>query len=100
MAASSCSAALQTGWSDALSRFKRVDASGVRVCVDMRADLRPAQAQLTDAAFQLARRQIRILHRDRRQARESLRMIAHDFGDVIVQPAGQVERIGRLSPNS
>ena len=64
----------------------------------MGADLRPAQPQLTDATFQLASREIRILHWDRRQSRKSLWMIANDFGDVIVQLARKVERVGRFRP--
>src|SRR5438067_12836855 len=64
----------------------------------MGSNLRSAQAQLTDATFQLASRQIRILHRDRCQSREPLWMIARDFGDVIVQLAREVERVGRLRP--
>ena len=70
----------------------------MRVCIDMGADLCPAQAQLTNATFQFAGRQIRILHGDGRQSREPLWMIADDFGDVIVQPARKVERVGWLRP--
>src|SRR6202022_4233425 len=61
-----------------------VDATRVRVCIDMRTDLRPAQTQFTHASLQLARRQIRILQRYRSQTRESFRMTANNFGDVIV----------------
>ena len=63
-----------------------VDASGMRVRVHVRADLRAAQAQLANATLQFARRKIRILHRNRGKTRESLRMFAHDLADVIVQP--------------
>ncbi len=79
-------------------QIQNVDTTGVWVRVDVRTDLRAAQSQFANTTFQLARRQIGILHRNRRQARESLRMIAHDFGDVIVQPPGKIERVRRLRP--
>jgi hypothetical protein len=70
----------------------------VRICIDVGADLHTAQPQLTDASLQFARRQIGILQRDRPQARESLRMIADHSGDVIIQPARKIERVGWLRP--
>ena len=91
-------AALQTGWSEALSRFNVSMRPKCGFGVDVRADLRAAQAQITHAPFQLARRKIDILHRNRGQSGESLWMIAHDFGDVIVQPARKIERVGRFRP--
>ena len=70
----------------------------MRVGIDVRADLHAAQAQFAHAASPVRRRQIRILQRDRAQARETRRMRAHHFRDVIVQAAREIERVGRLRP--
>ena len=70
----------------------------VLVRVHVRADLRAAQPQLAHASFQLTRRQIGILQRDRRQAREPSRIIANHLRDVIVQPARKIERVCGLCP--
>ncbi len=86
------------GLKRSIIEIQGVDPAGVRICVHVRADLRAAQSQFADATFQFLRRQIRILQRDRRQAGESLRMVAHDFGDVIVQSPGKIERVGRFRP--
>ena len=56
----------------------------MRVCVHVRADLRAAQPEFPDAAFEFACRKIGILHWNRSQAAEMFRMIANDSGDVIV----------------
>ncbi len=75
-----------------------IGAMAMLVRIDVRADLRAAQAEVADTALQFARRQIGILQRDRGQAGETRRMLAHDFGDVIIQAAREIERIGRLRP--
>ena len=68
--------------------------------IDVTSDLHAAQTELTHAALQLARRQLRILQRDRAQAGKARGMRAHDLGDVIVESARKIEAIRRLSPNS
>src|SRR5205823_15002997 len=50
--------------------IQRVDAAGMRICIHVRADLRTAQAQFSDASFQFASREIRVLHWNGRQSRE------------------------------
>src|SRR6266566_3970493 len=79
-------------------QIQGVDATGVRIRIDVGADLYTAQPQLTNAALQFARREIGILQRDRPQARESLRVISDDSSDVIIQPARKIERVGWLRP--
>src|SRR2546427_5919808 len=78
--------------------IQSVDASGVRICVDVRANLCPAQSQLTNATFQLFSRQIRILKRDRRQASESFPVVPDYAGDVIIQPPRKIKCIVRFRP--
>src|SRR5204862_2320485 len=79
-------------------QVESVDAAEVRVRVHVRADLRTSQPQLGDTTLQLARRHLRVLQRNRGQARESPRMSADDFGDVIVQAARKIESVGRFRP--
>src|SRR6266567_5162261 len=64
-------------FSGAPDRLKRriieiqsVDATGMRVRIDMRSDLRTAHSQLTNASFQLACGEVGILHWNGRKARE------------------------------
>ena len=79
-------------------QVQSIDATEMRIGVDMRADLRATQSQLADTAFQFAGGQIRILQRNRCQAGESRRIIPDDFCDVIVQSPGKIERVGWLRP--
>ena len=98
MAAPSCSAALQTGWSDALSRFNvsmRPECGFASTCVPICAPRKPKSRTHRSSSL---RRQIRILQWNRGQAGESRRMSADNFGDVIVQAARKIERVGRLRP--
>ena len=78
-------------FSGAPDRLKRciievqsIDASEVRICIHVRADLCPAQAEFADAALQFACREIGILHWNSPQACETRWVIANDFGNVIV----------------
>ena len=79
-------------------QIQSVDATGVRVRVHVRANLRAAQSQFTDTSFEFGRGQIGILQRNRRQPGESFGMSTNYFGNVIVQPPRKIERIGRLRP--
>src|SRR5206468_8550402 len=78
--------------------IQSVDASGVRICVHVRANLCAAQSQLANAPFQLLSRKIRVLKRDRRQTGEAFGVVAHYAGDVIIQPPRKVERVVRFRP--
>ena len=70
------------------------------VRIDVRADLRAAQAELANASLQFARRQFRILQRNCRKPRESCRMFSNDFGDVIVRAGAKDRARPPVSPNS
>jgi len=70
----------------------------VLVRIDVGADLCSAQTQLTHASLQLLGRKIGILQRDRPEPCETGRIFPNDLGDVIVQPAGKIERVGRFRP--
>ncbi len=61
----------------------------------MRADLHAGQAQLAHAALELGDGAVGILQRQRAEADEAARVLAHDVGDVVVQQARQVERVLR-----
>src|SRR5438552_8993898 len=78
--------------------IQRVDAAGMRICIDMRSDLRAAQPQFSDASLQFACCEIRVLHWNRRQACESLWMIANDPGDVVVESPRKIEGISWFCP--
>src|SRR5207253_11470056 len=78
--------------------IQRVDPTRMRICIDMRSDLSAAQTQFVDASFQFASREIWVLHRNGREARESLWMIANDPGDVVVKPPRKIEGIGWFCP--
>jgi hypothetical protein len=78
-------------FSSAPDRLKRriieiqnVDATGMRICVHMRANLRATHSQVAHASFQFARCEIRVLHWNSSQAREMFWMITKDGGNVIV----------------
>ena len=68
------------------------------VRVDVRANLCPAKAELTNATLELARGEIGILQRNCPETGEARRIRPHDFGDVIVEQAGKVERVRRFCP--
>ncbi len=61
---------------------------------DVAADLDAAQAFGGDA-LELARGEVGILQRDRAQAHEAARMALHARGDVGVEEAAELERVGR-----
>src|SRR5438034_521705 len=63
---------------------QRIYASELRICIHVRPNLCAAQPELPDAAFEFGRRKIGILHWNSSEAGETLRMIANDFGNVIV----------------
>src|SRR4029077_19382787 len=63
---------------------QRIDASRVRIRVHMRADLCAAQSQLADTSFQFACCKIRILHWNRRQPSESLRVFTNNLRNVVI----------------
>jgi hypothetical protein len=48
------------------------------------ANLRATQAELANTTLQFSRCQIRVLKRNRRQARKALRVISNDTGNVVV----------------
>src|ERR1041385_4696338 len=68
------------------------------VRVDGRADLGAAKTELSHATLELARGEVGILQRDRPEAAETIWIRAHDFGDVIVEPSGKVQRVRRFCP--
>src|SRR6266568_1125881 len=78
--------------------IQSVDATGMRVRIDMRSDLRTAHSQLTNASFQLACGEVGILHWNGRKARESLWMITDDPGHVVVKSPRKIEGIGWFCP--
>ena len=78
--------------------IQSVDATGMRVRIDMRSDLRTAHSQLTNASFQLACGEFGILHWNGRKARESLWMITDDPGHVVVKSPRKIEGIGWFCP--
>src|SRR5437870_4211948 len=78
--------------------IQSVDATGMRICIDMRSDLRAAQPQFSDAALQFACCESRILHWKGREARESLWVVANDPADVVVKPPREIEGIGWFCP--
>jgi hypothetical protein len=61
--------------------------------VDVGADLHAGEAKLSHAAFQLLDRELRGVHGDRAKPGESHRMGAADRGDMVVEPAGKLERV-------
>src|SRR5438105_12602219 len=77
-----------------------IDAARDRTCIHMGPDLRAAQAQIMNATFQFACRQIRILQRDGPQARESLWMTANNFGDVIFELPCEIQSVRWFCPVS
>ena len=78
--------------------IQRIEPAKMFVGIDVGADLRATQAEFADATLQFARGEIRILQRNCRQPGEARRMRADDLGDVIVQPAGKIERVRRFRP--
>jgi hypothetical protein len=56
----------------------------MRIGIHVRSDLRTAQPELPDAAFEFRSRKIRILHRNSSKAAEARRMIANHFCYVVV----------------
>src|SRR6266571_6644149 len=78
--------------------IQSIDATGMRICIDMRSDLRAAQPQFSDASFQFASCEIRVLHWNRREAREPFGMLPNDPGDVVVKPPRKIEGIGWFCP--
>ena len=78
-------------FSGAPDRLKRcvievqsIYASEMRVCIHVRSDLRATQPEFPDTTFQLACSEIRVLHWNSSKTGEARRMIANDFGDVVV----------------
>ena len=67
---------------------RAVGAAGLREAVHQRAD----EAELLDAARQLARRFIRVLHRQRREAREAIRALFDLGRENVVRLARHVNR--------
>ena len=59
-------------------------ASEMRICVHVRSNLRAAQPEFPDAAFQFACRDVGVLYWNGSKAGEARRMIANHFGDVVV----------------
>src|SRR6202030_2785458 len=57
---------------------RRLGIADLREAVDQRA----AEAELLDAALQLARRAVGALHGERRQALEAVRSLAHLLGEI------------------
>src|SRR5436309_12644302 len=74
-------------------KIQRVDASGMRICIHMRADLSPAQPQFTHASFEFACCEVRILHWNRRQTRESFRMSTNGFRDVVIESTEEMQTL-------
>src|SRR6478736_459267 len=75
--------------SSAPDRLKRcvievqsIYAPEMQIRIHVRSDLRAAQPELPDAAFQVGRREIRILHWNSSKTGETRRMIANHFGYV------------------
>ncbi len=68
--------------------------------VDMRADLHAGQPQFPDAALQLPDGQLRVLHRQRTEADEALRMLRDQSRNVVVEKHRQIVRVGAASPSS
>src|SRR4029077_17752387 len=73
-------------------------ASELRISIHVRSDLRAAQPELPDAAFQFGGRELRILHWNSSKTGEASRMIANLLRDVVVQSPGKIERISRFCP--
>ena len=67
----------------------RVEVADLREAVDQRA----LESKLLDAALQLARRQIGILHRQRRQSLKAVRPLRHLLGQIVVGLAGDLVRL-------
>src|SRR5258708_6926349 len=78
-------------YSGAPDRLKRcvievqsIYSSEIRIRINVRPDLRAAQPELPDTAFQFGRREIRILHWNSSKTGETRRMIANHFGYMVV----------------
>ena len=56
----------------------------MRIRINVRSDLRAAQPEFPDAAFQFACGEVGILHWNSSETGETRRMIANHFGDVVV----------------
>ena len=96
------SAELFGGAPDGLKRgiieIQRIEPAEMLIRVNVRADLRAAQAELAHASLELARGKIGILERNCRQAGEPCRVRADDFCNVVVQPPREIESVARFCP--
>src|SRR6476469_10471617 len=63
---------------------QRIYAPKMRICVHVRSHLRAAQPEFADAPLQFACREVGILNWDSSETGEARRMIANDFGDVVI----------------
>src|SRR5436190_16497242 len=68
-----------------------LEPSRMLIGIDVGTDFRAKQAQFTNTTFELVRRQIRILQWNRRQPNEPFWVVANHIGNVIVEPAREIE---------